>query len=135
MRRRRCSNGRAAGDRGQSTVELALSLPVVVLLALLLVQVGLVARAQLLVEQAARAGARAAAVDPTQEAAAAAARAALPDEGGGVVVALSRLRGAPPAARVDVRDRVVTDVPIVGSLLSDVTVSGTAIMAIEQPAS
>ena len=51
-------------DRGQSTVEVALLLPFVALLLLAVVQVGLVARDQVLVVHAAREAARAAAVDP-----------------------------------------------------------------------
>lgn len=51
--------------RGQATVELALVLPVVVVVVLLVVQVVLVARERVLVVHAARAAARAVAVDPT----------------------------------------------------------------------
>ncbi len=50
---------------GQATVELVLVLPVVVLALLLVIQVGLIARAQVLVVNAAREGARAAAVERT----------------------------------------------------------------------
>ncbi len=42
------------GDRGQSTVEFAMILPLVALVLLLLVQAGLVVRDQLLVSHAAR---------------------------------------------------------------------------------
>ena len=59
------AHGRRAGrrdDRGQATVEVALMLPVLVILAMALVQVGLVARTTVLVHHAAREGARAAAV-------------------------------------------------------------------------
>ena len=54
--------GRAGADRGQSTVEFALVLPLVVMVLLLVVQVGLVVRDQVLVVHAAREAARAAAV-------------------------------------------------------------------------
>ena len=60
-------------ERGQATVELAISMILLTVLFLLLLQVGLVARDQVLVTQAAREGARAAAVDPASGAAAAAA--------------------------------------------------------------
>lgn len=53
---------RARGHEGQSTVEFALVLPFVALLAALIVQVGLVLRAQVLIVHAAREGARAASV-------------------------------------------------------------------------
>ena len=51
------------GAAGQATVELLLVLPVVILALLLVIQMGLIARAQILVVNAAREGARAAAVD------------------------------------------------------------------------
>jgi Flp pilus assembly protein TadG len=64
--RRAGSSGRSR-DRGSATVEFALVLPLVLLVVLGLVQVGLVVRDRLLVEAAARAGARAAAIqdDPS----------------------------------------------------------------------
>src|SRR4051794_19950096 len=55
---------RRGRDRGQSTVELALVLPAVLVLALALVQIGLVVRDQVRVTHAAREAARAAAVTP-----------------------------------------------------------------------
>jgi len=51
-------------EGGSAVVEFALVLPMLLLVALALVQVGLLARDELLLVQAARAGARAAAVDP-----------------------------------------------------------------------
>jgi Flp pilus assembly protein TadG len=48
-------------ERGQATVELALVLPVVVLLLMILIQAALVAKDQLLVQHAAREAARSAA--------------------------------------------------------------------------
>lgn len=52
------------GEAGSAVVEFALLLPILLVMALALVQVAVIARDQLLVAQAARAGARAAAVDP-----------------------------------------------------------------------
>jgi hypothetical protein len=54
--------GRARGEGGQGTVELALLLPLLLSLALVVVQVGLVARDQVLLVHATREAARAAAV-------------------------------------------------------------------------
>ncbi|MFB3739469.1 MAG: TadE family protein, partial [Candidatus Velamenicoccus archaeovorus] len=54
---------RSLDCRGSATVELALVMPILLLVCLALVQVGLFARDQLVVVQAARAGARQAAVD------------------------------------------------------------------------
>lgn len=65
---------RQGGQRGQATVELALLLPVVCGLLLIVVQVGLVARAQILLTAATREAARAAAVDPDRQAALSAGR-------------------------------------------------------------
>ncbi len=55
-------------ERGSATVEFALVLPLLLVIALGLVQVGLIARDQLLVVQASRAGAREAAVSPDESA-------------------------------------------------------------------
>jgi Flp pilus assembly protein TadG len=51
-------------ERGSAVVEFALVLPILLLLCLALVQIGLLARDQLLLVQAARAGSRQAVVDP-----------------------------------------------------------------------
>lgn len=127
MIRRRGDGGRP--DRGQAAVELALVLPLLVLVLLAVVQVALVLRAQLLVVHAAREGARAAAVDPADDAAVVGALAATPlpidrvevrvvDAGGGRV-------------RVEVEHRAATDLPLVGPLLGDVTLRASATMRVE----
>jgi Flp pilus assembly protein TadG len=64
---------------GSAVVEFALVLPLVLVVALSLVQVGLLVRDRLLIEAAARAGARVAAVDADEAAVRAAALAAAPD--------------------------------------------------------
>ena len=120
------------GQAGQSTVELALVLPVVLVLALALVQVGLVVRDQVRVTHAAREGARAAAVsgDP------ASARRAI-DRNVGL---------APDRLDVDTDERgdhaglvtvtvtyvVVTDLPLIGPLLPDLPLTGEATMRVER---
>jgi TadE-like protein len=58
---------RSAGPRGSAAVELALVLPLALTAALALLQVGLLAKDALLVEQAAREGAREAAVSTDAE--------------------------------------------------------------------
>lgn len=55
-------------ERGSAAVEFALLLPILLLVLLALVQVGVVARDQLVLTQASRAGAREAAVDGSVEA-------------------------------------------------------------------
>ncbi len=58
MRRRRSMRRIARGQGGSATVEFVLVLPLLFVVTLGLVQVGLLARDRLLVEAAARAGAR-----------------------------------------------------------------------------
>ncbi len=69
---------RGSSDRGSATVEFALVLPLVFVVVLGLVQVGLVVRDRLLVEAAARSGARAAAIQADPDAIDQAAMAAAP---------------------------------------------------------
>lgn len=120
-------------DRGQSTIELALLLPVVVLLLLTVLQLGLVARDVVLVTHAAREAARAAAVDGTSGAAQRAALAASGLRADRVRVTASGRHG--PGSRVVVRltYRIPTSVPIIGSLLPDPSVTATASMRVETP--
>lgn len=128
--RRRAARG---ADRGQSTTELALLLPVVVVLLLAVLQLGLVARDVVLVTHAAREAARAAAVDGTPRAAQRAASAAsglLPDRMR--VVATGR-NGPGSRVRVRVTYRIPTSVPIIGPLLPDPSVTASASMRVETP--
>jgi Flp pilus assembly protein TadG len=118
-------------QRGQATVELVLVLPVVVLLALLVAQAAALARDQLLVLHAAREAARAAAVDPSSGSAAEAAEAAAdldPDRLSTDVQGRGE-RGSRVTAVV--RYRAATSVPLVGALLGDVTLRGSATMRVE----
>ena len=118
-----------AGDGGQAAVELALALPVVVLLLLGLLQVAVVGRDQLAVELAAREAARAAAVsaDPVAAARLAAER----------VTSLRPLQvtvsTAAQAVTVTVRHASATDVAMIGRLISDVTLRASVTMALEPP--
>jgi Flp pilus assembly protein TadG len=116
-------------DDGQATVELALCLPVVVLLVLGVVQVAVVVRDQLAVELAAREGARAAAVSaaPADAGASAAARAAP-----SLSLDTTTVVGA-GTVTVTVSAPSHTDVPLIGALVADVRVSATVTMALEPP--
>src|SRR2546423_13728192 len=67
---------RRSSERGQATVEVALTLPLLVVLAAVLIDVAVVASQQVAVVEAARAAARAAAVAPDTDPTAAAAAAA-----------------------------------------------------------
>lgn len=114
-------------QRGQATVELALVLPVVILVLLAVVQVAVVARSQILVVDAARAGARAAAVRSGAAPAAARRTPGLDEER--LEVAESSDPGGDVA--VLVRYRAPTDVPLVGALFGEPTLQATVTMAVE----
>lgn len=119
-------------DRGQSTVELALVLPVVVLLLLAVLQVGLVARDVVLVTHAAREAARAAAVEGRPGAAQRAAVASSGLDPGRLEVRVDMPPGQPPRARVTLVYRSATSVPLVGALLRDQILRSAATMRVEQ---
>lgn len=127
---------RERDDQGQAATELALVVPLVVLLLLAAVQVTLVARDQILVVHAARVAAR---------------EAALADHGKGnneanVRFAASRAGGLKPTrvktetsyqgwadiVTVELTYRSSTDVPLVGPLFPDVEVRAKATMRLER---
>jgi Flp pilus assembly protein TadG len=117
-------------ERGTAAVEFALVLPLVLVVALALVQTGLLVRDRLLVEAAARAGARAAAIQEEPSAIRAAALAAAPSlDDGAVDLAVTRkgVRGEP--VTVSVRYLASVRVPFVVWLFGDsvgMTTSTTA---------
>ncbi len=121
--------GRAGRQRGSAVVEFALVLPLVLIVVLGLVQVGLVVRDRLLVESAARAGARAAALQDDPAAIATAALAA----GAGLDAGLVQVgtvrdgsRGDPVTVRITYED--LFRVPLVGWLVgSGVTMTASAV--------
>ena len=122
-------------EQGQAATELALVLPLLVLLLLAVVQVTLVARDQVLVVHAAREAAREAAVDPRPAAVRRAARRA-----GGSGLKPERLGtdtrqtgGAPVTVIVRVAYRAPTDVALIGPLLPDIEVRAKAAMRRETP--
>lgn len=128
---RRRRTGAGPGQRGQATVEVALALPVVVLVLLLVIQVALVARTQIAVVNAAREGARVAAVDPDPGAAEVAARGApgLAPEGTRVSTSSRGPVGSTVAVTVAYRSR--TDVPLVGPLVGQPVLTATVSMRVE----
>ncbi len=132
LRRERRGSPEVGGpDAGQSVVELALVLPVVVMLALAVVQIGVVARDQLLVHHAAREAARRAAVEPTDVAARSGAIEAtgLTPDRLAVTLIGDRSRGDLITARVEYRSP--TDVPLAGVALDDVIVTAAVTMRVE----
>lgn len=118
-------------ERGQATVEVVLALPVVVLSLLLVIQIGLIAHAQVLVVHAAREGARAAAIEGTAASAVAAARATpgLQPDRLAVHVDLDAEPGG--LATVQVSYRVPTEVALVGRLLPGPTLTASVTMRVE----
>lgn len=120
-------------SRGQSTVELALLLPVVVVLLLAVLQAGLLARDVVLVTHAAREAARAAATDSRAGAARTAALAASGLDGERLEVVATGRAGPGSRVTVVVTFRAPTHVPVVGALLGDRAVRAEATMRVEGP--
>jgi Flp pilus assembly protein TadG len=107
-------------ERGSAAVEFALVLPLVLIVVLGLVQVGLVVRDRLLIEAAARAGARSAALQADDGEARAAALAAAPGlDAALVTVDVVRVgaRGDPVTVAITYVDPV--RVPLVGWLVGN----------------
>jgi Flp pilus assembly protein TadG len=115
-------------------VELALLLPVVLVLLLAVLQVGLLARDVVLVTHAAREAARAAATDPDPGVARAAALASSGlDPARLTVTTVVTGDEALRRVRVEVAYRAATAVPLVGSLVADRTIRTSATMRVEAP--
>ncbi|MCU1429450.1 MAG: TadE-like protein [Actinomycetia bacterium] len=117
----------ARRERGQATVEFALVLPFLMLFMLAFVQVGIVARDYVLVVHAARAAVREASVDAPSSRVHGAATHVL--KGASVTVGPRGAVGDPITATVRYTAR--TNLPIVGALFPDLTLSATAVMRIE----
>ena len=130
-RRGRTARGgrrRRVPDRGQATVELVILLPVVVILALAVAQVGILVQHRVMLTHAAREMARAASVaggevDPARS----------PRLRGGLdpdhLEVETRVEG--DSVVVELRYRDPTDVPLVGALVPDVLLEAEATMLIE----
>lgn len=117
-------------DDGQATVELALVLPLVALMALAVVQTSVVAYRQLLVVHAAREGARAAAVSDDDRLGAA--ERAVAGAGGLERAALHvSVREEGELVEVEVTFDEPTDVALVGALIPSLELRARAAMQIE----
>ena len=112
---------------GQATVELALVLPLIVVLILAVVQVVIVLRDEVAVVNAARDAARAASLDADQDGPVRAARA------GGLHPGRLRVavRRAGGRVVVEVRYRSPTDIAVLGAMVPDVPLSARAEMVDE----
>ena len=113
-------------------MELALVLPLVAVLLLVLVQVGLLARDQVLVVHAAREGAREAAVDPSPDAARSAAMTSSTLDASRLDVSISGRGGPGSRVTVTARYRADTSVPIVGALVGDFELQASTTMRVER---
>jgi Flp pilus assembly protein TadG len=128
----RRNHPRGTGDEGQAAAELALVLPLVAVLLLLLVQVGLIVRDQILVIHAAREAAREAAVDGGPGIPERAAIASSTLDASRLTVESSGRAGAGSRVRIHVTYRAPTDVPLVGGAIPDVTLEASATMRVER---
>lgn len=123
----------SANQSGQSTVELALCLPLVAILLAVVVQVGVIARDHVRVWHAAREGARVAAVDPDVDAVTQAAESSglepltVSVEPG----VIERRQGEP--VTVSVAYSPSLRVPVIGRWFENLTLDADASMRIEQP--
>lgn len=137
-RRQRCPARSLPGpapsppSRGQAAVELALVLPLVMILVLVVVQAGLLVRDQILVVHAAREAARAVAVDSAPEAGVRAARAGSGLDPRRLQVVVANRGGPGSRVQVTARYHAPTQVPIVGGMTGDITLSARAVMRVER---
>ncbi|HEX2054304.1 MAG TPA: TadE/TadG family type IV pilus assembly protein [Actinomycetota bacterium] len=116
-------------QQGQSTVEFALVLPLVLLLILGLLQIGVLVRDQILVLGAAREGVREAIVNSDRGAISAAADGAAPGLELSVQVSRGTKRG--DAAKVQV-SAAPAKLPLVGSIVEGMTLKASATMRMEK---
>ena len=121
---------RSRDDRGQATVELALCLPLVALIAAALVEVGSIAVDRSRVWHAAREAARVAIVDADPQAIRAAATRDLPLSVQVEPPPEARIQGEPLRVHVTYEREIV---PLLGALLGEVEMSADAVMRIERP--
>lgn len=119
-------------ESGQATVELALALPVLVIVMLLAVQVGLLVCDDILVVHAAREAARAAAVSPNRADVSMAAQRAAGLDPSRLSVDVGARGGVGSAVTVTVRYRAHTDVPIIGAFFGDYEMVQAVTMRVER---
>jgi hypothetical protein len=123
--------GRAAGERGQSAVELVLIFPLIALVVLAVVQAGLVVRDHVLVGHATREAVRVASVDDDPAAPEVGAIESSPLDPDRLEVWVGPRGESGSRVTVQVRYRSVTDVPLIGPLIGDVDIEAEATMRVE----
>ena len=112
-------------------MEAALILPLFVVLALAVIQVGLVAYSQLLLVHATRESAREAAVNPQRASAVSAAQSATALRSNRIGVELVGGRQPGDRLTVSVTYRAPTDVPLVGWMIDDVPLRASMTVRVE----
>ncbi len=123
---------RAREDGGQASVELALVLPLVMILLLAVAQLGLLVRDQILIVHAAREGARQAAVDPSADAPRKAAVASSSLNDSRLTVTTTGRGGPGSRVRVEVAYRTSSVMPLVGAAVGHLTLRASATMRVER---
>ena len=124
---------RGRGDRGQTTIELVLAMPLIALCLLALVQVGLLVRDQVVVVHAAREAVRTASVDPDPTSVRAAAIDGAPGlDASRLEVTVLRRGPVDGLVEVEVRYRAPTAVPLAGALISEPELVASAVMRVER---
>lgn len=117
-------------EQGSATVELALLVPIILLLLALLVEVALVARVQIEIVGAAREGARVAATSPDPAQALAATRRALGDGGTDARISVHRPHVVGQQAAVQIGIDHHLGLPLLGGI--SVPLSARAVMRVER---
>ena len=116
-------------ERGQATVELALVLPLFVVLLVLVLQVALIGRDEIVAVHAARDAAWEATLTADPARIAAAAERTLP----GARVRVVRRGGVGVPVEVEVTYVTHVSVPLLGLVVPDLTLHATAVMRVERP--
>jgi len=116
-------------DRGQAAVELALCLPLLFVFLLGIVQVMVIVRDQLATQMAAREAARAASVTTSTGAAAQSSA----EQAVSLRPLLVSVDTSAEMVTATVSHLTHTDIPLIGALIPDITVTATATMALEPP--
>lgn len=119
-----------SSEEGSTTVELALLMPLVIVLLIVIVEVAVVARYQVALVAAAREGARVAATSPDPADAVRAVQTAMGDRGGDARVGVHRPHVVGSPAWVDVALSYEIAVPLLGHFR--VPLSARAVMAVER---
>ena len=125
--RARSDHGRDVG--GQATVELALVLPLIFAMLVLVFQIALVARDEIVVVHAARDAVREATVSGDPALIAAAAHRNLP----GASVRVVRRGGIGEPVEVAITYVSHTDLPLIGALIPDLMLHSASVMSVERP--